>query len=133
MNKIATKGKRTLKGDVWHDDSGEIAGYPDQWEPPMTDDERHIAALSDPDNPPLTPERLSRMKPVSRARFVRQKLGLSAEVFSDRFGIPLDVLHAWERHLAEPDAAGRAYLDVIAEAPDAVAAALSRAGRRGRG
>ncbi len=127
MSKIVTAGKRILKGDVWYDDNGEIGGYPDQWEPPITDEERHIAALADPDNPPMTAERLARMRPVSRARFVRQKLGLSVEDFSVRFGIPLDVLRAWERHQAEPDAAARAYLDVIAEAPEAVAAALSKA------
>jgi DNA-binding transcriptional regulator YiaG len=126
MNKIATSGKRVLKGDVWHDDNGEIPGFPDQWDPPMTDAERLIAAHADADNPPMTPERLARARPVSRARFVRQKLGLSIEEFSQRYGIPLDVLRAWERHQATPDAAELAYLDVIMEAPDAVAAALRR-------
>jgi putative transcriptional regulator len=127
MNKNATTGKRTLKGDVWHDEAGEIAGYPDQWDPPMTAAERDLAARSDPDALPMTAEQLARLKPVSRPRFVRQKLGLSLDEFSARFGIPVETLRNWERHLAEPDAAALAYLDVIAEAPDAVTTALQKA------
>jgi putative transcriptional regulator len=126
MSKIVTSGKRILKGDAWHDDTGPIAGYPDQWDPPMTDEERHVAALSDPDNPPMTADRLARMQRISRAKFVRQKLGLSVAEFSERFGIPMETLQAWERHQAEPDAAALAYLSVIEHAPEVVREAVAR-------
>jgi putative transcriptional regulator len=124
MSKTITTGKRRLKDDVWHDDNGPIAGYPDEWEPPMTDAEITEAARSDPDNPPLTPERLSGMRRVARAKFIRQKLGLSQEDFALRFRIPLNTLRDWEQHKYEPDLAAQAYLQVIERAPDTVQWAL---------
>jgi len=44
---------------------------------PMTEEEIEAAALSDPDNPPLTEEQLERMKRVPRVRTLRRALGLS--------------------------------------------------------
>jgi putative transcriptional regulator len=78
------------------------------------------AAESDPDNPPLTEAQLTRMRPISRARYVRRKLGLDASQFAVAYGIPLDTLRAWERHEVEPTAAELSYLDAILRAPDAV-------------
>jgi putative transcriptional regulator len=124
MSKTITTGKRSLKDDVWHDDNGAIAGYPDQWDPPMTDAEITAAAQSDPDNPPLTTERLADMRRVARAKFIRQKLGLSQEDFAHRFQIPLNTLRDWEQHKYEPDLAAQAYLKVIERAPDTVQWAL---------
>ena len=91
----------------------------------MTEDERHAAAMADPDAQPLTPEDFARMKRTPRAKIIRRALGLSQEDFSARFRIPVGTLRDWEQGRKEPDAAARAYLLVIARDPDAVAAALS--------
>ena len=90
----------------------------------MTDEEILAAALSDPDAQPLTEERLTRMKPTSRARLIRRALSLSQEEFAARFQIPLGTLRDWEQGRKEPDAAARAYLRVIARNPEMVAEAL---------
>jgi putative transcriptional regulator len=80
----------------------------------MTDEEVEAAARSDPDNPPLTPEQLKRMRRISPAKHVRWKLGLSQAEFAKRFRIPLGTLRDWEQHRTEPDQAAQAYLKVIA-------------------
>lgn len=67
MDKIATTGKRHLKGDLWYDDNGPITGSPADWVPPMTDDEIEIAARADPSAQPMTDAQLAAM----RADFVR--------------------------------------------------------------
>jgi putative transcriptional regulator len=126
MSRIATVGNRYLKDDVWHDDNGELPGHPGRWDPPMTDDERHIAALSDPDSPPLSGEELAGMRRVSKAKFIRRRMGLSQEEFAQRFRIPLGTLRDWEQHRSEPDPAASAYLAVIEQAPDAVVSALKQ-------
>ena len=90
----------------------------------MTDEERHAAALSDPDAQPLTPEDFKRMKRTPRAKIIRRALGLTQEEFSARFRIPLGTLRDWEQGAAEPDQAARAYLKVIAVDPGAVCRAL---------
>jgi putative transcriptional regulator len=126
MSKIVTSGKRFLKDDVWHDATGPIDGYPDQWHPPMTEAEKHEAALSDPDCQPLTAEQLARPpQRVARAKFIRQRLGMSQEAFAERFRIPLGTLRDWEQHRAEPDQAARAYLVVIEREHEAVERALA--------
>ncbi len=119
---ITTGGRRYLEDGVWHDDNGPIPGYPDQWQPPMTDAEVEAAALDDPDCQPTPPGGPARR--VSLARFTRQKLGMSSEEFAAAYGIPLDTLRAWERHEAEPTPAEMSLLRAIATAPDAVRAAL---------
>lgn len=126
MNKIVTTGKRFLKDDRWHDDNGPIPDSPADWDPPMSDEEVTLAALSDPDAQPLTAEQLARMRRVAFARRVRWKLGLSQAEFAARFHIPIGTLRDWEQHRTEPDAAAAAYLRVIAENPDAVRQALAK-------
>lgn len=91
----------------------------------MTDEEKHAAALSDPDAQPITDEKWKRMKRVPRARTLRRALGLSQEEFAARFHIPIGTLRDWEQGRAEPDQAARAYLRVIAAAPDVVQRALT--------
>jgi putative transcriptional regulator len=91
----------------------------------MTDEEVMAAALSDPDAQPLTADDLKRMKRVARAKIVRQALGLTQEEFAARFRIPLGTLRDWEQGVAEPDAAAKAYLQVIARNPKAVIDALT--------
>jgi putative transcriptional regulator len=92
----------------------------------MTAKEKHMAALSDPDAQPITKEKWSRMKRVPRAKTLRRALGLSQEEFAARFHIPIGTLRDWEQGRAEPDQAARAYLEVIASAPDVVRKALDR-------
>jgi len=91
---------------------------------PMTEEEIEAAALSDPDNPPLTEEQLERMKRVPRVRTLRRALGLTQEEFAARFHIPLDTLRDWEQGRTEPDEPARAYLKVIACDPEGVTRAL---------
>ena len=91
----------------------------------MAAEEKHAAALSDPDAQPLTEERMQRMKRVPRAKTLRRALGLSQEEFAARFHIPIGTLRDWEQGRAEPDQAARAYLKVIATAPDGVRQALT--------
>ena len=91
----------------------------------MTDEEIIAAAVSDPDNAPMTAAQLARMQPVSAAKRTRRKLGLSQEEFAQRFGIPLGTLRDWEQHRREPDQAAQAYLTVIEREHTAVERALA--------
>jgi putative transcriptional regulator len=97
----------------------------------MTDAEKHAAALSDPDNRPLTEEDMKRMKRTPRAKIIRRALGLSQEDFAARYHIPIGTLRDWEQGRVEPDQAARAYLTVIAREPEAVSKALNSAPNRG--
>ncbi len=90
----------------------------------MTDEQRHAAALADPDARPLTPEDLKRMKRTPRAKIIRRALGLSQEEFALRYHIPIGTLRDWEQGRFEPDAAAKAYLSVIAHEPEVVRRAL---------
>jgi len=90
----------------------------------MTEAERHVAALADPDAQPLTPERLAHMKRTPQVKVIRRALGLSQEDFAARFQIPLGTLRDWEQGRKDPDAAARAYLVVIGRNPAAVSEAL---------
>jgi len=90
----------------------------------MTEEEINAAALTDPDNPPLTPERAKHLKRVPRVKVMRRALKLTQEEFAARFRIPLGTLRDWEQGKTEPDQAARAYLRVIAHNPKAVLEAL---------
>lgn len=125
MKKIATTGKRHIENGIWHDDGGPIPGHPGLWEPPMTADEVHEAARSDPDAQPLTEAQLDRMRRVPLAKFVRRKLALTQEAFAERFRIPLGTLRDWEQGRREPDQAAAAYLRVIEREHEAVDRALA--------
>jgi putative transcriptional regulator len=95
--------------------------------PHLTEDEINAAALSDPDNPPRTPEREKHLKRVPQVKVMRRALRLTQEEFAARFRIPLGTLRDWEQGKTEPDQAARAYLRVIARIPEAVAQALNTA------
>jgi putative transcriptional regulator len=92
----------------------------------MTDEQRHQAALADPDAQPLTEEDMDQMKRIPRARIIRRALGLSQEDFAARYHIPIGTLRDWEQGRVEPDQAARAYLKVIAREPETVREALQR-------
>jgi putative transcriptional regulator len=98
---------------------------PDPGPPPRRSDaEIEAAALSDPDNPPRTPEREKKLKRVPQVAVMRKALGLTQEEFAARFHIPLGTLRDWEQGKSEPDTCARAYLKVIARNPKAVTDAL---------
>jgi putative transcriptional regulator len=90
----------------------------------MTEEEINAAALTDPGNPPRTPEMQKRLKRVPQVKVVRRALKLTQEEFAARFRIPLGTLRDWEQGKTEPDQAARAYLKVIAHNPKAVIEAL---------
>lgn len=93
----------------------------------MTAEQRHAAALSDPDAQPLTEEQLKKMKRGPLPQIIRIRLELSQEEFAEQFRIPLGTLRDWEQGRKEPDAAARAYLTVIRRNPQAVLDALKPA------
>src|SRR5262245_12344134 len=90
----------------------------------MTEEQRHQAALSDPDAQPLTEADFARMKRTPQVRIIRRALGLSQEEFAARYHIPVGTLRDWEQGRVEPDQAARAYLKVIAREPEMVRDAL---------
>jgi len=92
----------------------------------MTEEQRHAAAVADPDAQPMTEDDFKRMKRTPRAKIIRRALGLSQEDFSARYRIPIGTLRDWEQGRVEPDQAARAYLTVIARDPEGVRKALSR-------
>jgi putative transcriptional regulator len=77
-------------------------------------------ALADEDNPPLTDEQLARMRRVPNPQEIRQRMGLTQREFATQFQIALGTLRDWEQGARRPDSAAKAYLRVIAAAPDAV-------------
>ena len=90
----------------------------------MSEADIEAAAVSDPDNPPLTPERQAQLRPVPRVKTLRRALGLTQEEFAARYHIPLGTLRDWEQGRSQPDHPARAYLTVIARAPKEVAELL---------
>ena len=96
----------------------------------MTEEQRHAAALTDPDAQPLTNADMDRMKPTPRLKIIRRALGLTQEEFAARYHIPLGTLRDWEQGAKEPDQAARAYLRAIAGDPMAVQRALHAAIRQ---
>jgi putative transcriptional regulator len=79
----------------------------------------------DPDNRPLSAADLKRMKRTPRVKIIRRALGLSQEEFSERYQIPIGTLRDWEQGRSVPDQPARAYLKVIARAPEAARKALN--------
>jgi len=92
----------------------------------MTEEERHAAALSDPDCPPATEAQLARARRVPNVRALRQRMKLTQEEFAERFGLPLGTVRDWEQGAHRPDRAAQVLLKVIATNPDAVVRALKQ-------
>jgi putative transcriptional regulator len=78
----------------------------------------------DPENPPMTPDELKRMKRVAFAKHLRFKIGLSQVAFAERYHIPVGTLRDWEQGRSEPDAPAKALLKLIAADPDGSAEKL---------
>ena len=91
----------------------------------VTDEQRHAAALADPDSQPWTEEQLRNAKRVVHVLLIRRRLKLTQEEFAEQFEIPIGTLRDWEQRRKEPDTAAKAYLRVINVDPDAVRKALS--------
>jgi putative transcriptional regulator len=58
-------------------------------------------------------------------RKLRERLGLTQEQFSLRFGLEQDAVRNWEYGRREPDAAAKSYTTVIERDPEAVQEALA--------
>ena len=86
----------------------------------MTGEQALQNALADPDNPPLTDDQLARMRRVPDPQEIRQHLGLTQREFAQQFQIALGTLRDWEQGARRPNSAAKAYLRVIAAAPDVV-------------
>jgi putative transcriptional regulator len=93
----------------------------------LTDEEVKAAALSDPDNPPLTEEELKRFRRVVDAQRVRKKLNMTQAEFAATFDIPLGTLRDWEQKgsFISQNQTAASYLRVIEQNPEAVIAALN--------
>jgi putative transcriptional regulator len=98
--------------------------FPEQPMRPMTEEEIHAAALSDPDAFPMTEAELRNARRVSRVKTMRRSLRLTQEEFAARYHIPLGTLRDWEQGRSEPDQTAKAYLKVIAANPEAIYQAL---------
>jgi putative transcriptional regulator len=90
----------------------------------MSDEERHRAAVSDPDAAPATEAQLARARRVPTVRALRTRLNLTQEEFAARFHLPLGTVRDWEQGAHRPDKAAQVLLTVIARDPDAVVRAL---------
>ena len=92
----------------------------------MSDEERHRAAVSDPDASPATEEQLRRAHRMPTVRALRKKLNLTQEEFAARFHLPLGTVRDWEQGAHRPDQAARVLLTVIEKDPDGVVRALEK-------
>src|ERR1700720_853650 len=90
----------------------------------MSEEERHQAALADPDCLPASEATLARARHLPTVRALRKKLNLTQEEFAARFHLPLGTVRDWEQGAHRPDKAAQVLLTVIANDPDAVARAL---------
>ena len=91
----------------------------------MADAEIEAAALSDPDNPPLTEDERARMATARRVQAVRRRTGLSQARFAAEYHINVARLRDLERGRTRPDSALLAYLTVIDREPGVVKRVLA--------
>jgi putative transcriptional regulator len=92
----------------------------------LTDEQITAAALSDPDNPPLTDAEIDRLTAARIAKRARSKLALTQAEFAKRYHINHGRLRDIEQgRNVRPDTALIAYLRVIEREPDAVLRALT--------
>jgi putative transcriptional regulator len=94
----------------------------------MNEAEIIAAAKSDPDNPPLTDERLNRFRRVvlpPDAKAIRKATGLSQSAFAWRYGFAVSAVRDWEQGRRTPDRAARVLLAIINYEPTAVERALA--------
>jgi len=87
----------------------------------------HEAALADADAQPLPEREAVGMTKLVNVKKLRERLGQTQEEFAATYRIPVGTLRDWEQRRKHPDAPARAYLQVIAQNPGAVAALLRSA------
>ena len=95
-----------------------------------TSDQVLAEARADPTALPVEDRKPGSLGPIGRvslAKRIRWALHLSQIEFAKTFRIPLGTLRDWEQHRRDPDQAAQAYLEVIAQEPEAVRRALARA------
>jgi len=127
MKKTSTIARMPRDGNlVRHKPDGTEEVIPVTTVAPISEADIEAAAMSDPDNPPLTPEREAQLSPIPRVRTLRRALGLTQEEFAACYHIPLGTLRDWEQERSQPDQPARAYLAVIARAPEEIAALLRK-------
>ena len=90
----------------------------------MTEQERHAAALADPDCPPATEDQLASARRAPDIKAIRHALGLTQEEFARTFDLALGTVRDWEQGSHPPDSAARALLRVIAFSPETVRVAV---------
>ena len=90
----------------------------------MSDEDIEQAALSDPDNTPLTDEELEAFERVPDTKAIRKTLRLTQREFAITFQLSLATVRDWEQGRYQPDQAARTLLRVIARDPKAVKRAL---------
>jgi len=90
----------------------------------LTDEQIKAAVRDDPDAVPIGFFNLPGFHLIPNVKRLREKLGMTQDVFAATYRIPLGTLRDWEQERKIPDATARAYLTVIARAPETVAKAL---------
>ncbi len=91
----------------------------------MTEEEITAAALSDPDNPPLTKDELKRFRPVRPdVKHIREKLSMTQKEFASHFLLSLAAVRDWEQGRSNPDHAARALLLIVDKLPKQAMKAL---------
>lgn len=73
------------------------------------------------------PARIHAASDAVDVRAIRERMGLTRQQFSERFGLKPTAVRDWEQHLRRPDPAAQTLLRVIARHPDAVADAVASA------
>jgi putative transcriptional regulator len=117
---------RSQQEELNHMNNGITTESTDDWArfDAMTEEERHEAALSDPDALPWTEEELNNVPITPSVTVLRRALGLTQEEFSSRYDIELSTLQAWEEGRSQPDHTAYAYLKAIAAMPEAIRQAV---------
>jgi putative transcriptional regulator len=90
----------------------------------LTEDEINAAALSDPDNPPLTDEELALMVSSRAVRLARKATDLSQAEFAKTYQFTLGRLRDLEQGRTQADSAILAYLRLIERDPVGIKASL---------
>jgi len=91
----------------------------------MTEEEITAAALSDPDNLPLTKDELKRFRPVRPdVKHIREKLSMTQKEFASHFLLSLAAVRDWEQGRSNPDHAARALLLIVDKLPKQAMKAL---------
>ena len=84
-------------------------------------DDPQSDAVSDPDNPPVSEERLSRMVIAREVRRIREKAQLSQLQFATTYRIGVGRLRDWEQGRTSPDLPLLVFLHMIDDDPAAAA------------